>query len=76
MRMMELREAVDGAGQDPQARRVIAAQVAAELRAIELETDAAMDALVTRPQVDTWRAAFDACNRLRAMRRANDECAQ
>ena len=76
MRMMELREAVDGAGQDPQARREIAAQVAAELRAIELETDAAMGALLTRPQVETWRAAFDACHRLRAMRRASDECAQ
>jgi DnaJ-domain-containing protein 1 len=76
MRMMELREAVDAAGQDPQARREIAADVAAELRAIELETDEAMGALLSRPQVETWRAAFDACHRLRAMRRANDECAQ
>ncbi|MSR33801.1 MAG: hypothetical protein EXS12_03220 [Phycisphaerales bacterium] len=76
MRMMDLREAVDGAGENAQARRDIANEVTAELRAIELETDTAMCALITRPQVETWTAAFDALNRFRAMRRAHNECAQ
>lgn len=76
MRMMELREAVDSAGDDAQARTAIAEQVALELHAIELETDATMRALITRPEVETWSAAFDALNRLRAMRRAHEECAR
>ena len=76
MRMMELREAVDSAGEDAQARTAITEEVALELRAIELETDAAMRALITRPEVETWSAAFDALNRLRAMRRAHEECAR
>ena len=76
MRMMELREAVDGAGEDAQARAAIAEEVALELSAIELETDAAMRALITRPEVETWSAAFDVLNRLRAMRRAHEECAR
>ncbi len=76
MSMMALREAVDAATQDKQARAVVVAQVSAQLSAIELETDAAMMALIKRPEPDTWCAAFDALNRLRSMRRAHAECAQ
>ncbi len=76
MRMMELREAVDQASDNALARSAVAAQIAHELRAIEMETDVAMRELITRPQVETWTAAVDALNRLRALRRAHEESAR
>ncbi len=76
MRMMELREAVDQASDNALARSAVAAQIAHELRAIEVETDVAMRELITRPHAQTWTAAVDALNRLRALRRANEESAR
>ena len=76
MRMMELREAVDQAAHNALDRNAVATQIAQELRVIELETDLAMGALITRPQVETWSAAVDALNRLRALRRAHEESAR
>jgi predicted kinase len=73
---MELREAVDQASDNALARSAVAAQIAHELRAIEMETDVAMRELITRPQVETWSVALDALNRLRAMRRAHEESAR
>jgi len=76
MRMMELREAVDQASDNALTRSTVAAQIAHELRAIEVETDVAMHELITRPHAQTWTAALDALNRLRALRRAHEESAR
>ena len=76
MRMMELREAVDQASDNALARSAVAAQIAQELQAIEMETDVAMRELITRPHAQTWTAAVDALNRLRALRRAHEERAR
>lgn len=74
MRIMELRESVDAAGRDGAERRKIAEEVRRDLAHVETETDTAMAALIARPDAASWTAACDALNRLRALRRAGDEC--